>query len=161
MTHTQNTDTTESVQVAIYKHLKSSRATSFILDSKITIRRHVAYCNRTDSCGSQTTVKLDSTVVLFSTETWFQLKSYTKFENNMFSTFIHEVQLQGRRAGVWCAGNTSRTFGPTIFLILICYAHYDRRRWEDNNKMDLREVGWGGADWIDLAQDRDRLWALE
>jgi hypothetical protein len=35
-----------------------------------------------------------------------------------------------------------------------------RRRWEDNIKMDLREVGWGGADWIDLAQDRDRWRAL-
>jgi hypothetical protein len=31
-----------------------------------------------------------------------------------------------------------------------------RRRWEDNIKMNLREVGWGGVDWIDLAQDRDR-----
>jgi hypothetical protein len=31
-----------------------------------------------------------------------------------------------------------------------------RRRWEDNIKMDLREVGWGGVDWIDLAHDRDR-----
>jgi hypothetical protein len=35
-----------------------------------------------------------------------------------------------------------------------------RRRWEDNIKMDLREVGWGGMDWIDLAQDRDRWRAL-
>jgi hypothetical protein len=35
-----------------------------------------------------------------------------------------------------------------------------RRRWEDNIKMDLREVGWGGADWIDLVQDRDRWRAL-
>jgi hypothetical protein len=31
-----------------------------------------------------------------------------------------------------------------------------RRRWEDNIKMDLRKVGFGGVDWIDLAQDRDR-----
>ena len=30
-----------------------------------------------------------------------------------------------------------------------------RRRWEDNIKMALREVGVGG-DWMDLAQDRDR-----
>jgi hypothetical protein len=30
------------------------------------------------------------------------------------------------------------------------------RRWEDNIKMDLQEVGWGGMDWINLAQDRDR-----
>jgi hypothetical protein len=35
-----------------------------------------------------------------------------------------------------------------------------RRRWEDNIKMDLREVGWGGMEWINLAQDRDRWWAL-
>jgi hypothetical protein len=31
-----------------------------------------------------------------------------------------------------------------------------RRRCADNIKMDLREVGWNGRDWIDLAQDRDR-----
>jgi hypothetical protein len=31
-----------------------------------------------------------------------------------------------------------------------------RRRWADNIKMDLQEVGWGGMDWIDMAQDRDR-----
>jgi hypothetical protein len=31
-----------------------------------------------------------------------------------------------------------------------------RRRWKDNIKVDLREVGWGGVDWIDLAQDRDK-----
>jgi hypothetical protein len=35
-----------------------------------------------------------------------------------------------------------------------------RRRWVDNIKMDLREVGWGGMDWIDLAQDRGHLRAL-
>jgi len=32
-----------------------------------------------------------------------------------------------------------------------------RRRWEDNIKMDIQEVGCGGMDWIDLAQDRDRV----
>jgi hypothetical protein len=35
-----------------------------------------------------------------------------------------------------------------------------RRRWEDNVRMDLREIGWGGVDWIDLAQDRDQWRAL-
>jgi hypothetical protein len=30
----------------------------------------------------------------------------------------------------------------------------NRRRWEDNIKMDLQEVGCGGMDWIKLAQDR-------
>jgi hypothetical protein len=31
-----------------------------------------------------------------------------------------------------------------------------RRRWVDNIIMDLREVGWDGRDWIDLAQDRNQ-----
>jgi hypothetical protein len=31
-----------------------------------------------------------------------------------------------------------------------------RRRWVDNIKMDLREVGWDGMDWMDMAQNRDR-----
>jgi hypothetical protein len=35
-----------------------------------------------------------------------------------------------------------------------------RRKWEDNIEMDLREVGGGGMDWIDLALDRDRWRAL-
>jgi hypothetical protein len=35
-----------------------------------------------------------------------------------------------------------------------------RRRWEDI-KMDLREAGWGGVNWIELALDRDRWRALE
>jgi hypothetical protein len=32
--------------------------------------------------------------------------------------------------------------------------------WVDNIRMDLGEVEWGGVDWIDLAQDRNRLRAL-
>jgi len=35
-----------------------------------------------------------------------------------------------------------------------------RCRWEDNIKMDLHEMGCEGMDWIELAQDRDRGWAL-
>jgi hypothetical protein len=35
-----------------------------------------------------------------------------------------------------------------------------RRKWEDNIKMDFQEVGCGGMDWIELAQDRDRWPAL-
>jgi len=35
-----------------------------------------------------------------------------------------------------------------------------RRRWEDNIKMDLQEVGCGSMDWIELAKDRDRWWAV-
>jgi hypothetical protein len=35
-----------------------------------------------------------------------------------------------------------------------------RRRWVDNIKMDLEEIGWGGMDWIHLVQDRDQWSAL-
>jgi hypothetical protein len=35
-----------------------------------------------------------------------------------------------------------------------------KRRWENNIKMDLQEVGWDGVDWIDMAQDRGRWRAL-
>jgi hypothetical protein len=35
-----------------------------------------------------------------------------------------------------------------------------RRRWVDNIRMDLREIGWDGMDWIELAQDRDQWRAL-
>jgi hypothetical protein len=35
-----------------------------------------------------------------------------------------------------------------------------RCRWVDTIKMDLREIGWDGMDWIELAQDRDQWRAL-
>ena len=35
-----------------------------------------------------------------------------------------------------------------------------RGRWEDNIKIDVQEVGRGGMDWNELAQDRDRFWAV-
>jgi len=42
-------------------------------------------------------------------------------------------------------------------LCLVPLSHgRPRRRWEDNIKIDLQEVGFGGMDWIELAQDRDR-----
>jgi hypothetical protein len=35
-----------------------------------------------------------------------------------------------------------------------------RRRWVDNIKMDLREIGLNGVDWIDMAEDKDQWRAL-
>jgi hypothetical protein len=35
-----------------------------------------------------------------------------------------------------------------------------RRRWVDNIKLGLGDIGWGGVDWVGLAQDRDRWRAL-
>jgi hypothetical protein len=35
-----------------------------------------------------------------------------------------------------------------------------RRRWEENIKMDLGEIGWCGMNWVDLAEDKDQCRAL-
>jgi hypothetical protein len=35
-----------------------------------------------------------------------------------------------------------------------------RRRWVNNIEIDLREIGWNGVDWTDMAQDRDQWRAL-
>ena len=71
---------------------------------------------------------------------------------------------QSRRMG-W-AGHVARIVeGRGVHRVLVGKPEGKRplgrpiRRWEDNIKMDLRKVG-GGGDWMELAQDRDRWWAL-
>jgi hypothetical protein len=54
--------------------------------------------------------------------------------------------------GKICAGVISAVILKLIFFnygIIL-------RRWVDNIKMDLREIGWDGVDWIDMAQNRDQ-----
>jgi hypothetical protein len=52
--------------------------------------------------------------------------------------------------------------GRSMYRILVGMpeGRRPRRRWEDNIKMDLQEMGCGGMEWIELAQDRDRGWVL-
>ena len=93
-------------------------------------------------------------------------------------TWVHSYQT-ARRQSAW-----SRPWEPQtsltslthyicqvyIFLHLIAYSTgkperkrplgRPRHRWEDNIKLDLREVGCGGADWMELAQGRDSWRAL-
>jgi hypothetical protein len=70
----------------------------------------------------------------------------------------------------------SRNSDFTHQVVLICFTSFSRRlvgrpegrrplgrprrRWEDNIKMDLREIGFGDVDWIHWTQDRDRWRAL-
>jgi len=55
-----------------------------------------------------------------------------------------------RWAGMWyCGGQEGRPEGKRPL-------GRPWRRWENNLKMVLKEVGWGGMDWIDLAQSRAR-----
>jgi len=59
-------------------------------------------------------------------------------------------------------GGACSTYGGGVCRVLVGRPEEKKplgrptRRWEDNIKMDLQEVGCGGMDWIDLAQDRDR-----
>jgi hypothetical protein len=65
-------------------------------------------------------------------------------------------------------GRTCRTHGEKRNAYWISVGKSDGKRplgrpkskWEDNIKMDLREIGCGRKEWIDLAQDRDRWRAL-
>ena len=52
------------------------------------------------------------------------------------------------QAGIWCGNLREEPFGRLT------------GRWEESIKMDLKEVGWGGMDWINVAEDRDRWRAL-
>jgi hypothetical protein len=54
----------------------------------------------------------------------------------------------GERRGVYRDTEGKRPLGRPV------------RRWEDNIKMDLQEVEFGGIDWIELAEDKDRWRAL-
>jgi hypothetical protein len=65
------------------------------------------------------------------------------------------------------AGHVARMGeGRGVYRVLVGRPEYKRplgrprRRWEYNIKMDLREIGIGGANWIRLAQDRVRWWAF-
>jgi hypothetical protein len=55
----------------------------------------------------------------------------------------------------------TETSSDVVFGFIQCVVlGRSRRRWEDNIKADLQEVGCGGMDWIELARDRDSWRAL-
>jgi hypothetical protein len=60
--------------------------------------------------------------------------------------------------GRTCSTNVGRR-GMHIGYLCECQKtplRRSRRSWADNIKMDLREIGWGCMDWIDMAHDRDQ-----
>jgi len=86
---------------------------------------------------------------------------HVSFTNNSKLTiYVHKINLKSRRMR-W-AGHVARMGeGRGVHRVLVGKPEGKRpmgrrrRRWENNIKMDLREVG-GGGDWMELAQDRDR-----
>jgi hypothetical protein len=68
--------------------------------------------------------------------------------------------------GRWCDIIVLSVHAPTEDNILVGKPEgkrplkRPRRRWEDNIRLDLREIGWGGMEWIDLAQNRDQWRAV-
>jgi hypothetical protein len=85
--------------------------------------------------------------------------------HNLYSSPDIVRQIKSRRMR-W-AGHVARTGeGRNVYRALVGKPEgkrpleRPRRRWEDRIKMDLREIGWGGVEWIHLAQDRDRWRAV-
>jgi hypothetical protein len=84
---------------------------------------------------------------------------------NLYSSPDIIRQIKSRRMR-W-AGHVARMGeGRNVYRVLMGKPEEKRplrrpwRRWEDGIKMDLREIDCGGVEWIHLAQDRDRWWAV-
>jgi hypothetical protein len=70
-------------------------------------------------------------------------------------------QIKSRRMR-WAGHVTRKGEERNVYMVLMVKPEgkrplgRPRRRWEDVIRLDLREIGWGSVDWIQLAQDRDR-----
>jgi hypothetical protein len=85
--------------------------------------------------------------------------------HNLYSSPDIIRQIKSRRM-MW-AGHVARMGeGRNVYRVLVGKPkgkrplERPRHRWEDGIKMDLREIGWGGVEWIHMAQDRDRWQAV-
>jgi hypothetical protein len=69
-------------------------------------------------------------------------------------------QIKSRRMR-WAGHVAHMGEGPNVYRVLVGKPEgkrplgRPRRRWEDGIKMNLREIGWGAVEWINLAHDRD------
>jgi hypothetical protein len=89
---------------------------------------------------------------------WRKLRN-EELHNLYSSPSITRMKNSGRMR---CAGQVARMGQKNAYNILVGKPEGKRplgrpmRRWVDNIKMDLREIGWDGMDWIHLAQYRDQ-----
>jgi hypothetical protein len=83
----------------------------------------------------------------------------------VYSSPITVQVIKSRRMG-WMGHVAQMWEGRGVYIVLVGKPEgrrplgRPRHRWEDNIKMALQEVGCGGMDWIELAQDRDRWRAI-
>jgi hypothetical protein len=95
--------------------------------------------------------------------------SWRKLHNdephNLFSSLNIARVIKSRRIS-WAGRVTCMGEGRGVYRLLVGRPEgkrplgRPRRRWEDNIKMDIREIGFDGANWIRLAQDRVWWWAF-
>jgi hypothetical protein len=94
---------------------------------------------------------------------WLQLCFVFRRFQAQVSDIIRQIKSRRMR---W-AGHVARTGeGRNVYRVSVGKPEgerplgWPRRGWEDGIKMDLRDIGWGGVEWIHLAQDRDRWRAV-
>jgi hypothetical protein len=85
--------------------------------------------------------------------------------HNLYSSPDIIRQIKSRRLR-WAGHVASMGEGRNVYRVLVGKPEgkrpleRPRLRWEDGIKMDLRQIGWGGVEWIHLAQDRHRWRAV-
>jgi hypothetical protein len=87
-----------------------------------------------------------------------------------YSVFHFEKHLADFYRTSYCWSLLPRCYRANLIWVILVHCSLQflgrrpqgrpRRRWEDNIKMDLRDIGFGDVDWIHCAQDRDRWRAL-
>ena len=104
------------------------------------------------SCFTTVSQKIDWRLRIFRVLLFFTLLTTSQI-----------LRFLNRASRCTCVIRTNKThFFHSCFNLIMVSSPLGRprRRWEDNIKMDLQEVGCRGMDWIELAKDRDKWRAL-
>jgi len=70
--------------------------------------------------------------------------------------YISSNKVKHLKANSHTTINMSVSMNSIVVTNSSTYPGRTRHKWKGNSKMELKEIGWEGTDWINLAQDRDR-----